>query len=336
MKRWTEAQANAWYRDIEWPVGMNYVPSAAVNSTEMWQAVSFDPDTIERELKWARDIGYNSLRVFLQYIVWENERGGFLETFERFLKIADANRMTVLPILFDDCAFDAYKNPTLGTQEAPVEGVHNSRWTPSPGFDIADDPVCQSALKAYVDAIIGTYRDDRRILAWDLYNEPGNSDRLNASLPLLVNVFNWARANAPAQPLTAGVWLYNDDSVYRATLELSDVISFHGYTTIERTREIITSLAALNRPLLNTEWLQRQTGNTVFDHIPLFHDEKIACFNWGFVVGKTQTNLHWSTMNGGAPDPWPAVWQHDMLHADGSPYDPEELALLKAYTRAKA
>ena len=189
MKVWTAEQANAWYEKTPWQVGVNYVPSTAVNSTEMWQKESFDEPTIRRELAWVKDCGFNSVRVFLPFIVWENEREGFLETFELFLQIAAENDLSVLPILFDDCAFDGGKPPFLGKQLDPIPGQHNGRWTPSPGFAVADDPEKQPILRAYVHALVGAYREDPRIVAWDLYNEPGNTSRNIESIPLLVNVF---------------------------------------------------------------------------------------------------------------------------------------------------
>ena len=83
MKVWTAEQANRWYEATAWQIGMNYLPSTAVNSTEMWQKESFDEETIRCELAWAADCGYNSVRVFLQFLVWEAERDGFLDTFEK-------------------------------------------------------------------------------------------------------------------------------------------------------------------------------------------------------------------------------------------------------------
>ena len=56
-ERWTEAQANAWYAQQPWPVGANFLPSSAINQLEMWQAESYDPTTIDRELGWAEGIG---------------------------------------------------------------------------------------------------------------------------------------------------------------------------------------------------------------------------------------------------------------------------------------
>ena len=93
------------------------------------------------------------------------------------------------------------------------------------------EPVRWGILEAYTRGVIGFFREDRRVLAWDLYNEPGNSDYGARSLPLLQSVFAWARAAAPAQPLTVGIW---DESKELAELnrfqaENSDIISFHSY-----------------------------------------------------------------------------------------------------------
>ncbi len=324
MSVWSSEQAWEWYQKIPWQVGFNYVTSTAVNSTEMWQSETFDEESIRRELGWAGRCGYNSLRVFLPYIVWETEGSDFLRHFEMFLQIAAENGLSVMPILFDDCAFDGGQDPYYGKQPDPIPGKHNSRWTPSPGFRIADDLHKQPMLRAYVHAVVGAYAKDERILAWDLYNEPGNTNRHNEALPLLVNVFRWARECEPTQPLTSGPWrtgVY--DSTFHAMMELSDVLSFHSYSDAETTiSKCIEPLETYNKPMFVTEWLCRQGNNTMETHLPLWAERKISCWHWGLVVGKTQTNL-W----GGADkcDPW----QHDTLYADGTPYRSEEFDLLR-------
>jgi len=70
-KRWSEERANAWAEEQGWIVGANFVPSTAQNQIEMWQASTFDPVTINWELGYAKDIGMNSMRVFLHYLVWQ-------------------------------------------------------------------------------------------------------------------------------------------------------------------------------------------------------------------------------------------------------------------------
>jgi len=202
--RWSKEKANRWY-EARFPIlGCNYLPKTAVNSAEMWQKDTFDPQTINEELDLAKMCGMNSLRVFLPFHVWLSDKEGLHKRIKRFLDIAAAHGMSVMPVLFDDCAF-AGKEPYLGKQNEPRPGVHNSGWTPSPGFAAADDPDKKPLLRDYICDILTFFSNDERILIWDLYNEPGNSGRGNRSLPLLKEAFKWARECAPPQPLTAGV-----------------------------------------------------------------------------------------------------------------------------------
>ena len=322
--RWTEEKAWEWQEKTGWLFGFNYVASTAVNSTEMWQRETFDIETIKKELTLGAETGYNSCRVFLQYIVWEKERDRFLETFRNFCETAESAGISVTPILFDDCAF-AGKEPYPGRQNPPVPGVHNSGWTPSPGPAIADNPEKEQDLCDYVKNIIVSFKDSKYIAVWDLYNEPGNNSRGLKCLPLLENAFAWAREAKPSQPLTAGIWEYKDYDLKFA--ELSDIISYHDYLPVSESEAKINMLKKYNRPLLCTEWLHRPAGNNFESHFPVYKRESIGIYNWGLVNGKTQTHLSWSTMNG-KPDSSPDVWQHDIFYPDGTPYDKNEIKLI--------
>ena len=202
-RRWTETNARAWAGSQPWALGCNYIPRTAVNTLEMWQAETFDPAAIDEELGWAEDLGFNSVRVFLHYLLWDQDAGGFLKRLERFLAIADKHHIATMFVLFDDCWNAKFR---LGPQPAPRPGVHNSGWVKCPGPALLEDPARWGILEAYTRGIIGFFREDRRVLAWDLYNEPGNSNYGARSLPLLESVFAWARTAAPAQPLTVGIW----------------------------------------------------------------------------------------------------------------------------------
>ena len=322
---WTTQQANDWLAKTGWLVGFNYLPATAVNSTEMWQAETFDTETMQRELALAARHGYNTCRVFLPFIVWHTQNDAFMRNLDEFLCIADANHISVMPILFDDCAF-AGKEPYAGAQDAPVMGVHNSGWTPSPGSAIADNPHMEAQLAAYVLQIVGTYANDPRVVVWDIYNEVGGNDRKEAGLPLLRKAFHWAREVKPSQPLTACVWAYADYDTIAA--ELSDVVSFHEYSALAETEKRLAALRQYNRPLLCTEWLHRPNGNTFESHLPFFRRENIGAYHWGLVQGRTQTHLNWDTM-GGTPNPNPDLWQHDVFRANHAPYHAEELAILQ-------
>ena len=321
---WSIEKANDWYKSNAWILGFNYVPSTAVNSTEMWQSESFDVKTMDKELAAASLIGYNSCRVFLQYIVWQHEGEKFTNNFERFLTICKNNKLNVLPIFFDDCAFSG-REPYLGKQDDPKPGIHNSGWTASPGFTIADDAFCQENLKLYVQSIINKYKNDERILAWDLYNEPGNSNREAKSHQLLRNAFTWARECSPSQPLTTGIWAYKDFD--KIVLELSDIISFHDYTNIEITKNRIAMLKKYERPMICTEWLHRPNDNTFNSHMPLYKSENIGIYQWGLVNGKTQTYLNWDKEKN--KEEMPKIWQHDIFTRDLKPYSEVEIKLIK-------
>ena len=103
MNRWSVEQANQWYARQPWPVGCNFTPSTAINQLEMWQADTFDPDTIDQELSWAAGLGFNSVRVFLHDVLWQVEGRDHLARLERFLGIAAGHGIGVLFVLFDSC-----------------------------------------------------------------------------------------------------------------------------------------------------------------------------------------------------------------------------------------
>ena len=321
---WTKPQVWDWQRAQPWRCGFNYLPSSAVNSTEMWQAATFDLPTIERELNWARDIGLNGCRVFLEYLVWESDQQGLLGRLDQFLAVAHARGVATMLILFDDCAF-AGREPYLGPQDESVSGVHNSGWTPSPGRARVTDRASWPRLKEYIQAVIRRFGQDERISCWDLYNEPGNGMG-DESLPLLRECFAWAREVAPAQPLTTGVWHPELGAYNEFVCDASDVISFHDYADLTTTGQRVTELQTFERPLLCTEWMSRTANSHFATHLPYFREAGIGCYFWGLVNGRTQTHFPW----GSPPDAKePALWFHDLLDRQGQPHRESEVRQIR-------
>jgi hypothetical protein len=326
--RWPAGKACDWYQQVPRPCGFNFLPSTAVNTTEMWQADTFDAATIDRELGWAEAIGFNSCRVFIQYLVWQADPERFLERFDRFLRIAAKHRISVMPVLFDDCAFSG-KEPYLGKQDAPVPGVHNSGWTASPGHNRVVDRKAWPDLERYVTQVVGRFASDRRVIAWDLYNEPTNGAIGDRSLPLAEATFAWARRAGPSQPITLGVWNANA-KLHRIALDLSDVVTFHNYGGADAVRRHIADLKVHGRPVICTEWMRRPEAR--FEtHLPVFKAENVGWYSWGLVNGKTQTHLPW----GSKPDaPDPPEWFHDLLRKDGTPLLPAEVEVIRQHAAA--
>ena len=259
-EKWSIEKANAWYEKMPWLVGCNFTPSSAINQLEMWQKDTFDPETIKRELNWAAELGFNSMRVYLHDLVWHADAAGFAERIDRYLDISSTFGISTMLVFFDDCW---NKNPKIGKQPAPQPGVHNSGWMQSPGEKVVLDPSQWSRLEKYVKEVIEKYANDERVVFWDLYNEPGNTDMFEKSLPLLKKVFEWAREVDPSQPLTAGIWIDRTPELNEFQLNESDIISFHNYLDADNLRAQIQDLKKLGRPLICTEYMAR-INNSLF------------------------------------------------------------------------
>ena len=332
-KGWDAQKAEVWYGRQGWLVGANFIPSTAINQLEMWQAETFDPKTIDRELGLAQSIGMNTMRVYLHYLPWQQDAAGFRKRMNQYLTIATKHRIKTIFVLFDDCW---NPEPKLGPQPAPQPGVHNSGWVQCPGFNQVTDQTVWPVLENYVKDIIGTFSTDRRIVMWDIYNEPGNSGQVNKTMPLLEKTFAWARAADPTQPLTCGVWNYTPDfeSLNKFSLQNSDITTFHHYENAESLIKLIADLRAKTdeRPLVCTEYMARTQGSRFQTHLPIFNREDIGAINWGLVSGKSNTIFPWESKPG---TPEPAVWFHDIFRADGKPYDPAETAFIRKTTMVK-
>ncbi|MEA5258182.1 glycoside hydrolase family 2 TIM barrel-domain containing protein [Arcicella aquatica] len=328
---WSVEKANAWYKTKGWLRGSDFIPSTAINQLEMWQAESFDPTTIDRELGYAESIGMNSMRVYLHHLAWEVDPKGFKSRVNQYLTIANKHHISTLFVLFDDCWNPTY---SAGKQPAPKPGVHNSGWVRDPGELIFNDPKVIEKLEAYVKDVLTTFKNDKRIVLWDLYNEPGNSGYGNKSMPLLEKVFIWGREANPSQPLSAGVWNWSLKELSDFQIKNSDVTTYHNYGDLQNHTDDIAKLRTLSkRPLLCTEYMARSRNSLFSSIMPLLKKENIAAYNWGLVAGKTNTIYAWDKPmpNGNEPE----LWFHDIFRPDGTAYKPEEVKVIKALTGKK-
>jgi hypothetical protein len=349
--RWPADKAKAWGRDTPWLVGANYAPASAINQLEMWQADTFDPAQIDKELGWAESLGFNSMRVFLHHLLWEQDSEGFLKRMDQFLGIAEKHKIGVMFVLFDS-VWDP--DPKLGKQRPPEKGVHNSGWVQSPGAADLRDPTRHKLLEEYVKGVVGRFKDDKRVQVWDIWNEPDNTndnsygknklkrepaDKHALVLALLPKTFAWARAAEPSQPLTSGLWLGGHKAdparlipIEKVQLTESDVISFHSYGKLPDMKAWVANLQKHDRPLLCTEYMARPVGSTFDPVLGYLKEQKIAAYNWGFVAGKSNTIFAWNTWQKPEPAAEPKVWFHDIFRTDGSPFDPKEVEYIRRVT----
>jgi hypothetical protein len=348
--RWTEKTADEWYAQQPWLVGSNYIPSTAINELEMWQASSFDPQRIDKELGWAESLGLNTMRVFLHDLLWQQDPEGFKKRVDIFLNIAQKHKIRPLFVLFDSC-WDP--NPKLGKQRAPKPGVHNSGWMQSPGAEALKDPGQYQRLEAYVKGVVGAFAKDKRILGWDVWNEPDNTNdgSYASSEPpkkeelvraLLPRVYEWAREAGASQPLTSGVWTGDWSSpdklgsMEKIQLAFSDVISFHSYDAPDVFEKRVLSLQQYHRPIFCTEYMARGNGSTFQGTLPIAKKYHVAAINWGLVAGKTQTYLPWDSWKNPYTDREPAVWFHEIFRTNGRPYRPDEAGFIRSIIQSNA
>ncbi|MEM8866531.1 MAG: cellulase family glycosylhydrolase [Planctomycetota bacterium] len=351
--RWSVERANAWYAEQPWMVGANFVPSTAINQLEMWQADTFDPETIDRELGYAAGIGMNTMRVFLHDLVWKEDPEAYLKRIDEYLAIADRHGIKTMVVFFDGVWHPV---PESGPQPEPVAERHNSGWVQSPGKQILGDPARHDELRSFVVGVLRKFGDDPRVVVWDLFNEPDNSnagkwggtaaeelppdEKAKRATQLLRKAFQWARSVNPSQPLTAGVWGEPDwyespSEIEVLSLAESDVISFHTYQPIDEALELIAGIDdATDRPLLCTEYMARTAGSTFEGLLPEFKRRKIAAYNWGLVSGRSQTIYPWSSW-WRAFDEEPKTWFHDVFRPDGTPFAQAEADLIRDLTASE-
>ncbi len=346
--RWSPDRANRWYQAQGWLVGANYIPASAINQFEMFQADTFDPRRIDTELGWAQFYGHNTARVFLHDQLWAADQRGFQTRLGQFVDIAARHRIKPLFVFFDSC-WDP--QPRAGRQRAPRPGVHNSGWAQSPGAERLGDPRYVPVMRDYVTAVMTQFRNDNRVLGWDLWNEPDNpanqyrkaerSDKDQLVANLLPQVFRWARAVDPSQPLTSGVWRgdwgqpQGRSAISDIQLANSDVVTFHSYAEPAGFESRINELTPLGRPILCTEYMARPRGSTVQNILPVAKRHNVGAINWGLVAGKTQTYFPWDSWD----HPYttvPKVWFHDLIRPEGRPFQDIEVLTVRKLAGSQA
>ena len=342
--QWTPAAAADWYSKQPWPVGSNYIQSNTVNQIEMWQQETFDSERVDLELKWAEEVGINTLRVFLNDQVWTKDPRGTQGRMSSLLKVADKHRMKVIFVLFDSSG-DPY--PEIGRQHQPKPGVRNSLWAQSPGAKGLTDQKSVEAALLYAENVVAVFNIDKRILAWDVWNEPENMNagRFSNSEPpnktelikaILPKAFQYVRAGNPTQPVTSGLWSNGDWSsmaslspIEKMQVELSDFVTFQNYDGPAEFEKRVKWLQAFGRPVMCTGFLNRTQGSTFEAILPVAQKYNVGALARDLVAGKTQTWLPSDSWKTPYVDRKPEVWVQDIFTSTGPPYRKQETDFIK-------
>lgn len=268
--------------DYAWLRGANYVPSYAKNDVQMW--MEYDSKIVDRELGYAARLKLNTVRVFLQQAVYEKQPEKFMADFEDFLGLCDKHKIKMMPVLFDSC-FDP--------QVVELQNYRGKNWMPSPGFGRLGEEDWP-AMENYIRAVVGKYKDDRRIVLWDVMNEPestaefGKPDGKARIVDFVRRAIRRVRDEKPVQPLSIG-WAFTGNT--RNSVDLSDAIIIHNYANpqglvadIQRIKEMARSI---NKPVILNEFAGRPQQR-IEEALPLVAKEKIGWCFWELMIGSTQ------------------------------------------------
>lgn len=348
--RWTKEQAWEWYKKQPWLRGSNFIPSNCANRQDMWQSYHADEHfaCADEELALSEKIGFNSVRVIVDFDVWLQEPQAMLDNLETFLSLCEKHRHTAMVVLATEVQLprgrmeDGYIPKKLGEQSSAA-GYHQGRLPLSPEeaakpvYHPMESPLLRQSYLDMLTSVVRLHRDDERVHCWNVWNEPGIGvgDR---STELVRTAFSEIRALDPIQPLAADVWR-GLNPTERELAELGDVISFHCYGRFASLCRLIGEIRKFDRPLFCTEWLNRITNNNIEDVYPLFQLDRIASYCWGFVAGRTYTyepwEVFWEQYENGklSPDYDMTKWQHDLFRPNLRPYDPREIDIIREVNR---
>ena len=325
-KRWTKKEAWEWQHTAQWVMGVNYVPSVTFHGAELWQPDTHDEVmvSVRRELELMRKIGINGVRMGIPFDLWYHERDKLLDRAEALYHEFAASGIGVMPVLFNDCVGfgkPADITPKFGRGWRTYEIGHHGGAKDNPftgekertGWIYWDEAEWRPVMEEFLRAVIGRFRASSDVIAWDLWNEPGYSNRFGMGIPYLKRAFEVARSLDPVQPLTAGAWRYPDDygvrkdadvdAIQRLALDESDIITFHQYDDFERVKRVVGKLKEEGRPMMCT--------------------------------GKSQHFLPWDELWKKRDLPLNR-WQHDLFDVFHTPYDRAEIELMQSYAKKRA
>ncbi len=212
-------QQSAFGRDWSKIRGFNYQPSYGSSGFELWQ--KFDAATIDRELGLGKKFfpGMNAIRLWLSWDSFLRNEKRYADNFEAALAIADRYGLVVMPVLFN-----RWHDRLLD-----YGGIYVDHFLP--GVSWVQKP---RMFDAYVETIVGGHKDDKRILAWDLCNEPYAYSCPREKIPQIVDaetawlkgLYDGCKKVGAKAPITVGI---HPGVPLEMVNPISDVLSIHPY-----------------------------------------------------------------------------------------------------------
>lgn len=275
--------------------GAIYIPARAFNRYQMWR--DYDPAEIERDLGYAARLNLNTIRTWLSYEYWIQDREAHAEHLEHLLETADAYGIRVLLGLFDSVGrAPTFENLLNDELLAAVQ-----TFSPS-GRTMAEEHLWETPQE-FIRWFMKKYRDDERLLAIELTNEPGWDRQDIKFMREMAKTMTWYRGEIP---LTVG-----STSLANCTEYLDwgmDIVQFH--YNFARTPKLYRRVlrqanhvqAKLGKPVWLSEWQRLRPGEKFAADVdrkaaipdysslaPLIHSSGVGNFFWSLMLKPAYT-----------------------------------------------
>jgi len=262
--------------------------------------------TQEQAIAYAASLGYNSIR-------WWPGGGtntdNYIKSVEQWAGWADKYGMTVSPVFSFPNAY----------------------------FNQSDHKAALKSLENQVRKVIQHFRGDKRVILWDLWNEPNlNDGDTEEIMEWITKMATWCRQEGCTQAISSSlIW---DSSVstnqaqatggrlLRENVEkLMDVHNYHDYSCQDQfNQETPTMVARLkkiaDRPIVCTECMTRTNGSTYARTLVDFAKYNINFYAWGLCACDPNWEVRWGRSTFYNWDPM----FHNALYADMEPYNESE------------
>ncbi|MCA8950340.1 MAG: cellulase family glycosylhydrolase [Planctomycetes bacterium] len=266
----------------------------------MWSILQVDCATAQPSPRFAdvatqlgrlKQIGVNSIRVWLSYPLWKYyddyppagcANNPVIDGLTEFLQVCDAAEMYVVPVLFDAVSTTSpadivdpdnvyWSNPEEA--DKVINALRQGGWHSAPGEQVIQDIVAQlptqpfaaTSTGRYVSAVVGALKNENALLMWDLFNEPNiDDDPANATAQdyrvfieqtaqLIRSVYGTGSYH---HPLTVGSIDYSNvpGAPDKLVADAIDVLGVHIYTQHrEGAAGLTANTSHPGKPILCTE-----------------------------------------------------------------------------------
>lgn len=300
--------------------GAVYFPARAYNAYQTF--LDFDYRELERDFGYARKAGINSLRIFMSYDYYLTNENDFFAKFDRMLQCAERYKIRVMPVLFEDCGIE------YTMESARDRNPFTAVCVRSPGKKTEQDPKLFPAVNPYLDEFMGKYKDDLRILAIEIMNEPHAA---NHNLEFARYIGEYVKERRGRIPLTFGCisLLHN---LYFS--DITDIYQFHDNfpSSVKEFAEgleqakIVQSI--INKPCWITEWQRLRLQGPGWDKNDIPKEDKVPALSSlaQAVYNSGLGNFFWSLMLKPAYLPSQRLngTFNGLFHEDGSVYSRDD------------